>query len=129
MDKKILRPSHKIHQMEIGDMIQSHPYEYLSKLNSIHSECNKANSTHQSFSSVSKVKLPWKSFKIINIPRHFQEKYVRSQQKENLNEICDQSSMDENEKKFWKEHEEIKRRYLAEKQQNKRPKSTKVENQ
>lgn len=68
MERKFLKPSQNIKELSIGDMIQSHPYEYLTKLNTINNYCNKANNSYQSFSAVSKVKLPWKNFNIINIP-------------------------------------------------------------
>lgn len=72
MEKKALKPSHRKNDSSIGDLVQSHPFEYLNKLNSINNECNKMNVLHQSFSSVSKIKLPWKNFNIINIPSYFQ---------------------------------------------------------
>lgn len=47
-------------------MIELHPYEYLTKMNAINSACNKANI--KSYSSASRIKLPWKPFNIIKIP-------------------------------------------------------------
>ena len=47
-----------------------HPYEYLTQVNSLYASCNKANT--KSYSSVSKIKLPWKPFNILKIPQvHF----------------------------------------------------------
>lgn len=48
------------------DLIEMHPFEYLTELNTLNSSCNKANV--KSYSSVSRVKLPWKAFNIIKVP-------------------------------------------------------------
>lgn len=82
MEKKALKPSHSHNNSLIGDLVHSHPFEYLHKLNLINHECNKMNGLHQSFSSVSKIKLPWKNFNIINIPSYFQENYPSHREKE-----------------------------------------------
>lgn len=44
----------------------SHPYEYLTKLNSIYNNYNR--STGKDYSSASKIKLPFKRFNTIKVP-------------------------------------------------------------
>ena len=105
MEKKFLKPSVNINELSIGDMVQCHPFEYLNKLNSINNYCNKMNASFQSYSSASRVKLPWKNFNIIAIPEYFQKNYQCNKHQDKEKVMGDPSKMDENEKKFWKEHE------------------------
>ena len=57
----------------LAEYSQTHPYQYLKQLNNVYQSCNK--SSGKDFSSASMVKLPWKKFKPVCIPKCFEESY------------------------------------------------------
>lgn len=129
MDKKSIR-NPEGEGLSISDMMQAHPFEYLSKLNSINSYCNNIDANHASYSCISRVKLPWKSFSIIKIPQHFKNDF-KGQLKGEFSRGNYESSamMDEQERRFWKEHEELIQKYEQQRQKSKLgPSTAKSEN-
>jgi hypothetical protein len=59
--------------ISLAEYSQMHPYQYLKQLNNIYQNCNK--SSTKDYSSASMVKLPWKKFKPVAIPKVFEENY------------------------------------------------------
>lgn len=100
-----------------------HPYEYLTSLNSVFASCNKANS--KSTSSYSKLKLAWKPFSIMKIPnvsmllsQCFEATYTQKAHKMKVSKVELNAAMDENERKMWKEHQEILKRHKNKENKN-----------
>lgn len=56
-------------EFSITQYAQTHPYKYLKQLNNVYQNCNK--SSGKDYSSASMIKLPWKKFKTVSIPKCF----------------------------------------------------------
>ena len=59
--------------ISLAEYSQTHPYQYLKQLNNVYQSCNKT--VGKDYSSASMIKLPWKKFKPVNIPKCFVESY------------------------------------------------------
>jgi hypothetical protein len=67
------------------------------------------------FSSTSKIKLPFKKFSTIKVPKCFEASYTKEKQELVNFTSAEDGKIDDSEKKLWREHREIIKRYLADK--------------
>jgi len=82
----------------------------LTKLNCIYNNYNR--STVKDFSCTSKIKLPFKKFNTIKVPECFEASYAKEKKELVHFTSTEEGKIDDSEKKLWKEHREIIKRYL-----------------